>query len=94
MYVALHEVTCACLYGAHTMNRDSKSFMWHQAYQCCKFTTSVDIQKRAIKKLVTHAESHASMVSLLYIKAGAVLYRILQQTPALTESNNSDKKHR
>ena len=41
----------------------------------CKYTTSVDIQKRAIKKLFTHVESHASGVSLLesgelrYIKA-------------------------
>ena len=33
--------------------------------QRCKYTTSVDIQKRAIKNLVTHAESHASAVSLL-----------------------------
>ena len=41
----------------------------------CKNTTSVDIEKRAIKKLFTHVESHASAVSLLesgeqrYIKA-------------------------
>ena len=36
------------------------------------YTTSVDIQKRAIKKLFAHAESHASAVNLLesaYIKA-------------------------
>ena len=33
--------------------------------QRCKYTTSVDFQKRAIKKLVTHVESHASAVSLL-----------------------------
>ena len=31
----------------------------------CKYTTSVDIKKRAIKKLFTHVESHASAVSLL-----------------------------
>ena len=43
--------------------------------QRCKHTTSVDIQKRAIKKLVTHVESPTSAVSLLesgeqrYIKA-------------------------
>ena len=30
-----------------------------------KYTTSVDIQKTRYKKLVTHAESHASAVSLL-----------------------------
>ena len=29
--------------------RDGSSFMWHH----CKYTTSVDIQKRAVKKLVT-----------------------------------------
>ena len=39
--------------------------MWHQPCQRCKYTTSVDIQKRAIKKLFTHAESHASAASLL-----------------------------
>ena len=40
--------------------------MWHQPCQRCKYTTSVDIQKRAIKKkLFTHVESHASAVSLL-----------------------------
>ena len=49
--------------------------MWHQPCQRCKYTTSVDIEKRAIKKLFTHAESHASAVSLFesgeqrYIKA-------------------------
>ena len=49
--------------------------MWHQPYQRCKYTTSVDIKKRAIEKLVTHVESHASAVSLLesgeqrYVKA-------------------------
>ena len=31
----------------------------------CKYTTSVDDQKRAIEKLVTHEESHSSAVSLL-----------------------------
>ena len=47
------------------------SFMWHQPCQHCKYTTSVDTQK----KLVTHVESHVSAVSLLksgeqhYIKA-------------------------
>ena len=28
----------------------------------CKYTTSVDIQKRAIKKLVTHVESYTSVL--------------------------------
>ena len=31
----------------------------------CKYTISVDIQKRAFKKIVTHVESHARAVSLL-----------------------------
>ena len=49
--------------------------MWHQPCQRCKYTTLVDIQKHAIKKLFTHVESPASAVSLLesgeqrYIKA-------------------------
>jgi len=34
--------------------------MWHQLYLRCKYTTSVDIQKRAIEKLFTHVESQAS----------------------------------
>ena len=40
--------------------------MWHQPCQRCKYTTSVDIQNRAIKSYkVTHSESHESAVSLL-----------------------------
>ena len=60
----------AWLYGVHRTRRDGSSFMWHQPCQRCKYTTSVDIQKRAIK-LFTHVESHASAMSLLesYIKA-------------------------
>ena len=33
--------------------------------QRCKYTTSVDIKNTRYKKLVTHAEPHASAVSLL-----------------------------
>ena len=40
------------------------SFMWHQPCQCCKYTTSVDIQKTRYRNLVTHVESHVSTVSL------------------------------
>ena len=39
----------AWLYGIHRTRRDGCSFMWHQPCQRCKYTTSVDIQKRAIK---------------------------------------------
>ena len=39
----------AWLYGVHRMCRDGSSFVWHQPCQHCKYTTSVDIQKRAIK---------------------------------------------
>ena len=40
----------AWLYGVHRTRRDGSSFMWHQPFQLCKYTTSVDIQlKRAIK---------------------------------------------
>ena len=56
----------AWLYGVHRTRRDgSRIFMWHQPCQCCKYTTSVDIQKRTIKKLFTHVEPPASTVSLL-----------------------------
>ena len=40
----------AWLYGVHRTRRDGSSFMWHQPFQRCKYTTSVDIKKRAIKK--------------------------------------------
>ena len=41
--------------------QDGSSFTWHQPCQRCKYTTSVDIQKHAIKiKLVTPVEAHAS----------------------------------
>ena len=53
------------LYGVHRTRRDGSSSMWHQPCQRCKYTTLVDIQKRAKKKLFTHVESHASAVSLL-----------------------------
>ena len=36
----------ARLYGVHRTRRDGSSFMWHQPCQRCKYTTSVDIQKR------------------------------------------------
>ena len=43
--------------------------MWYQPYQRCKYTTSVDIQKKKkknrYKKLVTHVDPQASAVSLL-----------------------------
>ena len=39
----------AWLYGVHRTRLDGSSFMWHQPCQRCKYTTSVDIQKRAIK---------------------------------------------
>ena len=38
------------LHGAHRTRRDGGRFMWHQPCQRCKYTTSVDIQKRAIKQ--------------------------------------------
>ena len=64
-YVALHEVTwCMVVWCTQNLHRDGCSFMWHQPCQHCKYTTSVDIQKRAIK-LVTHVERHASAVSLI-----------------------------
>ena len=51
----------AWLYGVHRTRRDGSSFMWHQPCQRCKYTTSVDIQKRAIKSYsLTHNRRRAS----------------------------------
>ena len=56
----------AWLYGVHRTRRGGSSFTWHQPWQRCKFITSLDIQKRAIKKkLVIHVKSHASAGSVL-----------------------------
>ena len=44
----------AWLYGVHRTRRDwlsGRRFLWHQPCQHCKYTTSVDIQKRAIKTI-------------------------------------------
>ena len=52
-YVALHEVTrCMvvwCIQNAPIMTLSGSRFLWHQPCQHCKYTTSVDIQKRTIK---------------------------------------------
>ena len=37
------------LYGVHRTHQDGSSFMWRQPCQRCKYTTLVDIQKRAIR---------------------------------------------
>ena len=55
----------AWLYGVHRTCWNGSSFMCHQPCQRCKYTTSVNIQKRHYKTLVTHVESHVSAVSLL-----------------------------
>ena len=56
----------AWLYGVHRTRRVGSSFTWHHPCQRCEYTTSVDIQKRAIKKLVTRVDRlRASVVSLL-----------------------------
>ena len=39
----------AWLYDVHWTRRDGSGFMWHLPCQCCKYTTSVDIKKRAVK---------------------------------------------
>ena len=65
----------AWLYHVHRMRLDGGSFMWHQPWKRCKYTTLVDIQERRYEKLVIHVQSQASAVSLLesgeqcYIKA-------------------------
>ena len=48
---ALNEVTrCTVVWCTQNLRRDGSSFMWHQPCQRCKYTTSVYIQKRAVKK--------------------------------------------
>ena len=53
IHVALHEVTrCMvvwCTQNAPRLTLSGSRFLWHQPCQRCKYTTSVDIQKRAIK---------------------------------------------
>ena len=50
MWLNLHEDTwCMVAWCTQNLRRDGSSFMWHQPCQRCKYTTSVDIQKRAIK---------------------------------------------
>ena len=49
------------------------------------YTTSEDVQKRAIKKLFTHAESHASATSLL--ESGVVRY-----IKAINNNNGSGRR--
>ena len=39
----------AWLYGVHLTHRHGSSFLWHQPCQRCKYNTSVDIQKSAMK---------------------------------------------
>ena len=62
--MALYEVTwCMVVWCTQNLRRDCSSFIWHQPYQCLKYTTSVNIQKTRYKKLVIHVESHARAVS-------------------------------
>ena len=49
----------------------------------CKYTTAVHIQKRAIKKLVTHVESHTSALMRVCVKLQAPVYDILPSTTAV-----------
>ena len=50
-YVALHDVTWSMVvWCTQNLRRDGCSFMWHQPCQRCKYTTSVDNQKNALKK--------------------------------------------
>ena len=57
----------AWLYVVHIKRRDGSSFMWHQPCQRCKYTTSVDIQKRAVK---SHAININNSINLLILTAG------------------------
>ena len=66
--------------------------MWHQPCQRCKYTTAVYIKKTRYKKLVTHAESHASAVSLLK-RAEKALYKraSINQKRGLSDTEHFDQ---
>ena len=51
----------AWLYGVHWTRRDGSRFIWHQQCQRCKYTTSMDIKKRAIK-------SHSLMLNDMQVQ--------------------------
>ena len=77
-YVALHEVTwCMVVWCTQNLRRDGSSFMWHQPCQCCKYTTSVDIQKRAIK--TSHSCRITCERSVSARERRIALYKIGQQ---------------
>ena len=42
-------VWCMVVWCTQNLRRGGSSFMWHQPCQRCKYTTTVDIQKRAVK---------------------------------------------
>ena len=49
-YVALHEMIWSMVvWCTQDLRWDGCSFMWHQPCECCKYTTSVDIQKTHYK---------------------------------------------
>ena len=57
--------------------------MWHQICQRCKYTTSVDIQKRAIESYIPcrttreHSESARERRTALYIKRSTTFTEIV-----------------
>ena len=65
MWLCMKWTWCVVVWCTQNLRRDGSTFMWHQPCQRCKYTTSVDIQKKHYKKLVTHVESNASAMSLL-----------------------------
>ena len=69
-YVDLHEVTwCIVVWCTQNLRRDGSSFMWHQPCQRCKYTTSVDFQKRRAIKSYSLMRSLLESGEQRYIKA-------------------------
>ena len=69
----------AWLHGVHGMRWDGSRFMWHQPCQCCKYTTSVNMQKCTIKKEAVHSYRLASKCNESAWEWRIVLYRSNQQ---------------
>ena len=65
--------------------------MWHQPYQCCKYTTSVDIKNKNAIKGVTHVEPHVSAVSLLKRVENSTIYH--QSKKKKKKATKAKKNH-
>ena len=68
MWLRIPPKWCMDVRWTQKVRRDGSNFAWHQTYittkECCKFTTSVDIQNTLCKTAVTHSMRHATVCLL------------------------------